>query len=89
LADAKFRRQQVIDGFVADFYCESAGLVVELDGSAHDGRADYDAARDSIIATRGLRILRIANDRTDEDLPAALAAIEAALKATSPPGPLS
>lgn len=28
----KFRRQQVIAGFVADFYCDEIHLVVELDG---------------------------------------------------------
>ena len=31
-----FRRQQVIAGFIVDFYCHAAGLVVELDGSVHD-----------------------------------------------------
>ncbi|MHB8778456.1 MAG: endonuclease domain-containing protein [Anaerolineales bacterium] len=27
-----FRRQQVITGFIVDFYCHKAGLVIELDG---------------------------------------------------------
>ena len=30
-----FRRQQIIAGFIVDFYCHRAGLVVELDGSVH------------------------------------------------------
>lgn len=33
-----FRRQQVIDGFIADFYCHAARLVVEADGDVHDDR---------------------------------------------------
>ncbi len=76
LAGIKFRRQQVIDGFVADFYSDAAGLVIELDGSAHDNRAEYDAARDAILARRGLRVMRVANSQIDNELPAALAAIE-------------
>ena len=31
-----FRRQQVIAGFIVDFYCHSAGLVTELDGLTED-----------------------------------------------------
>lgn len=54
-----FRRQQVIDGFIADFYCHSAALVIEADGSVHD--PEYDAERDRIFAARGIRVLRFRN----------------------------
>ncbi len=36
------RRQQVIDGFIVDFYCHATGLVVEVDGAIHDQQASYD-----------------------------------------------
>ena len=36
LAGLKFRRQQIIDGFIADFYCHAAALVVEVDGPIHN-----------------------------------------------------
>ena len=36
LADLHFRRQQIIDGFIVDFYCHTAGLVVEVDGEVHE-----------------------------------------------------
>src|SRR5258708_3474548 len=52
-----FRRQQVIDGFVADYYCHAAGVVVEVDGPVHQERKEYDAARDTIFRQRGIRIL--------------------------------
>jgi very-short-patch-repair endonuclease len=58
----RFRRQQVIDGFIADFYCHSARLVLELDGSSHDQQSDYDAERDRILSARRLRVLRIRNE---------------------------
>ena len=61
-----FRRQQIIDGFIVDFYCHAAGLVVEVDGPIHDRteQAEYDAERDRTLETRGLRLLRIRNELT-------------------------
>ena len=63
-----FRRQQVIDGFIVDFYCHAAGLVVETDGEIHRERADYDAERDRVLSTRGLRIVRIRNEEIRRDI---------------------
>jgi very-short-patch-repair endonuclease len=73
-----FRRQQVIDGFIVDFYCHAAGLVVELDGGIHDRQADYDAQRDCILAARGLRVLRFENRECVENLEGVLGRILAA-----------
>jgi very-short-patch-repair endonuclease len=55
-----FRRQQVIDGFIVDFYCHAAALVVEVDGPIHD--AEADAERDEILMRHGIRVLRFSND---------------------------
>ena len=57
-----FRRQQVIDGFIVDFYCHKVRLVVEVDGEIHQKRMAYDAECDRILAASGLRILRIKNE---------------------------
>jgi len=57
-----FRRQQVIDGFIVDFYCHAAGLVLEVDGGVHARQAAYDEQRDLVLSRRGLRIVRIHND---------------------------
>jgi hypothetical protein len=35
---AKFRRQVPFDGYVVDFYCHAAKLVVEIDGKQHGSR---------------------------------------------------
>ena len=56
-----FRRQQVIHGFIVDFYCHAAGLVVEMDGEGHAYQETYDQERDQILASSGVRILRISN----------------------------
>jgi very-short-patch-repair endonuclease len=76
-----FRRQQPIDGFIADFYCHAVGLVVEIDGDSHAGRESYDLARDEILASRGLRILRVTNTDVLDDLPRVLNAIARAAQA--------
>jgi len=69
-----FRRQQVVHGFVADFYCHAAALIVELDGESHAGRDGYDAERDRILCGLGFRIVRFDNEavcgRMDEVLKA-------------------
>ena len=56
----QFRRQQIIDGFIADFYCHSAALVVEVDSPSHD--AEYDVERDRVFAERGILVYRCKNE---------------------------
>jgi very-short-patch-repair endonuclease len=64
LLGVKFRRQQIIDGFVTDFYCHQAALVVEVDGSVHDlqGQKDRDELRRKVFEARGLMELRFRNE---------------------------
>ena len=59
----KFYRQRIIDFFIVDFYCASAKLVVEIDGSQHyteQGQA-YDAERSAILSQYHLKVLRFSN----------------------------
>jgi very-short-patch-repair endonuclease len=72
-----FRRQQVIDGFIVDFYCHTLGLVIEVDGDVHAEQADYDAERDRTLAARGLQVLRIRNIDVLRKMPAVLEQIAA------------
>lgn len=73
-----FRRQQIIHGFIADFYCHTAGVVVELDGPVHRAQSDYDAERDAILAAEGLRVLRFANQEVLDNLKVVLRQIRSA-----------
>ena len=63
----KFRRQQVIDGFIVDFYCEQSGLVIEIDGDVHKGQVVADKEREAILRERGLTVLRFTNDEVLKD----------------------
>ena len=40
-----FRGEQVIKGFIVDFYCHQAGLVIEVDGDIHDLQKEEDERR--------------------------------------------
>jgi len=67
LEGLKFRRQYPVGPFVVDFYCHEAGLIVEVDGASHDGRAAEDHGRSEFLASQGLRILRVGNDDVLDD----------------------
>jgi len=58
----KFRRQQPLSGYIADFYCHEAGLVIELDGGQHGERSVEDRLRTLRIGRRGVQVLRFWNN---------------------------
>ena len=63
LARYKFRRQQPIGVYFADFVCSRHKIVVECDGVTHEGRELFDAARDAYMASCGYRVLRYTDAR--------------------------
>ena len=50
----RFKRQYIIGNYIAEFYCEKASLVIELDGSGHyqNKQKQYDRYRDDAIELR-------------------------------------
>src|SRR5215212_2623717 len=72
LAGAKFRRQRPLGRYIADFCCDSARLVVEIDGSIHssEDQQEYDAIRDDVLKAWGYTCIRIAVEEVVSDLPA-------------------
>jgi very-short-patch-repair endonuclease len=59
----KFRRQQIVAGFVVDFYCPSQRLVLELDGGVHHDpdRRERDRLRTAALRQLSIRVLRVPN----------------------------
>ena len=56
-------RQKVIGSFIVDFYCASAKLVIEVDGSQHyeEQGMEADRIRDAFLRSKGLTVLRYSN----------------------------
>ena len=75
LANLHFRRQQVIGGYIADFYCASARLAIEIDGATHLAQPASDAKRDGALAELGIETLRIPNESVTANLSAVLSTI--------------
>lgn len=78
-----FRRQQVIQGFIVDFYCHRATLVIEVDGDIHDLRKEEDARRENALTELGLKILRFRNDEILKELSTVLGNIRQWLPETT------
>ena len=59
----RFTRQKPLGGYIADFYCASHLLVVEVDGDSHftDRGESYDAGRTAALGATGIRVVRVTN----------------------------
>lgn len=66
----RFLRQKAFERYIVDFYCASAQLVIELDGSVHDSpdAQAYDSVRTEFLEARGLKVLRFRNRAILENL---------------------
>jgi very-short-patch-repair endonuclease len=62
--------------FIADFYCHSERMVIELDGEIHKMRRIEDAERTEILNLLGVRVVRFKNDEVIKDLPRVLRTIK-------------
>jgi very-short-patch-repair endonuclease len=71
-----FRRQQVIAGFIVDFYCHKSALVVEVDGDVHDLQQEEDARREKALSALGLKVVRFKNDEIVRDMSAVAGKIQ-------------
>ena len=54
----KFRRQQPIGPYIADFCCWARSIVIELDGESHIGNEEHDAKRQQYLEAQGWKVLR-------------------------------
>ena len=81
-----FRRQQIIAGFIVDFFCQAAALVIEVDGGVHRGldNKTHDARRDEALAAMGLHVERVQNDDVLTNLPRILERIRTLLHEGTP-----
>jgi len=74
----KFRRQHPISLYIADFYCHSEKLIIEIDGSIHQLNEvkENDKIRQEHLENLGLKIIRFTTDDILNNLEATLQIIE-------------
>ena len=94
----RFRRQQPVGPYIADFYCHEIHLIIECDGEPHttvEGIA-YDRARDEYLNRMGFTVIRFENRIVEMDAQNAIQTIRCAIEdklgllavQPSPPAPL-
>ncbi|MBB1283460.1 DUF559 domain-containing protein [Flavisolibacter sp. BT320] len=77
-----FRRQHIIGTYIADFVCLAKGLVIEIDGLAHQlpqNKAN-DEARTTWLNAKGYTVIRFTNDEVLFKTEATLETIKTALQ---------
>ena len=65
----RFLRQKVLGSYIADFYCATVKLVIELDGAQHttQNAIRYDELRSEFLSQFGIRVIRIPNEMIRND----------------------
>ncbi|MBR3505059.1 MAG: endonuclease domain-containing protein [Clostridia bacterium] len=63
LYPVRFRRQEILGNYIADFFCSSARIVIELDGSQHYGAEGEmrDKKRTADLNAMGYEVIRFSN----------------------------
>jgi very-short-patch-repair endonuclease len=56
--NVEFHRQIPIDEFIVDFYCHELKLAIEIDGSSHDYKYEYDVSRQHLLENCGITFIR-------------------------------
>lgn len=68
LGGHKFRRQVPIGTYIADFVCEDAKLIIELDGGQHDDNKQADEVRTKNLEDFGYHVIRFWNNEVLENM---------------------
>lgn len=78
----KFQRQHSIGNFIADFYCPSKKLVIEIDGNQHNTEEArvYDKECTNYFESMGITVIRFWNNETDMNIESVLQRIQQCLK---------
>ena len=78
----KFRRQDPISIYIADFYCHKLRLVIEIDGSIHDSEEAKlnDKRRQQDLDDLNLMVIRFTNDQVKNEIENVIEMISSTIK---------
>ena len=82
--EVRFQRQKAIDNFIADFYCQKAKLIIEIDGSQHyteEGK-QKDEFRTELLEGYDLRVIRFTNKQINTNFRGVCEYIDSVVKAS-------
>ena len=81
LDNYKFRRQQIIGQYIADFVCLSHKLIIEVDGKIHQApeNKESDEVRTRWLESQGFKVIRFSNEQILSDQENVLNEIQKAL----------
>jgi very-short-patch-repair endonuclease len=71
----RFYKQKPLMGYIVDFWCPRAALVVEVDGPYHLARKEYDANRDVVLMGKGILTMRFTAQTVQNNTAAVIALI--------------
>ncbi|MCP1771446.1 very-short-patch-repair endonuclease [Neisseria perflava] len=83
LGGYKFRRQQPLGAYIADFVCTRPKLIIEADGGQHTEQTAYDNTRSKWFEAQGFTVLRFWNHEILQQTAAVLEQIFQTLQALS------
>ncbi|MEP7165377.1 MAG: endonuclease domain-containing protein [Ferruginibacter sp.] len=78
----KFRRQHPVSNYIADLYCHSQKLIIEIDGSIHDLEEvrQADEQRQKNLQDPGINVIRFTNKEVRNNLEQVIQIIEKSIK---------
>ncbi len=86
VADYKSRRQVPIGKYIADFVCYEVKIIIEVDGSQHDGSC-YDIERTQWLNSQGFQVYRFWNNEVLTNIDGVMEVIYRAVDKASFPHP--
>jgi len=84
----RFLRQRPIDRFIVDFFAPEIKLIIEIDGSSHNDKGDYDRYREDRLRSLGYELIRFKEGEVLQDVSAVIDSIHHAIQLSSHARPL-
>ncbi|TAH32598.1 MAG: endonuclease domain-containing protein [Alphaproteobacteria bacterium] len=80
LEGLKFRRQQPLGSYIADFYCPDKKLIIEIDGASHEFSIIYekDLEKEKFLNELGCTVIRFTNEDVKKNIEGVLIDIKKA-----------
>jgi very-short-patch-repair endonuclease len=71
-----FHRQKPIGNYIVDFFCPQLMLAIEIDGSTHEGKEQYDIKKQKQLERLGIHFLRFGDHQVKINLEGVIIEIE-------------